>query len=89
MPLSETGTEIPPSAVMLRKPDCGPTLAGVKFTVTLQLDCAARVAPQVVMSGNSAELVPAMISPVSGVEVPVFVKVTVCALFELPTAVLE
>jgi hypothetical protein len=67
---------------MVRVPVLLPTAVGLKVTLTVQLEEAERLAPQVFVSEKS----PLMLTPLMlSVVVPVFLSVTLCALLLVPT----
>jgi hypothetical protein len=84
VPLSGNTAEIPPSAVMFMLPARNPYPVGAKRTVMVQLACAAKVAGQVVVNGNSATLVSPIARFVNESAVPVFVKVMVWPVLGVP-----
>jgi hypothetical protein len=67
---------------MVRVPVLLPTAEGLKVTLTVQLEEAERLVPQVFVSEKS----PLMLTPLMlSVVVPVFLSVTLCALLLVPT----
>ena len=74
-------------SVMERVAERAPMAEGVKATTMVQLEPAAREAPQVLFCTKSAELAPVTASPERASEVePVLVSVTVCAELVMSTA---
>ena len=69
-------------SVMVRVPVLLPTAVGLKVTLTVQLEEAERLAPQVFVSEKS----PLMLTPLMlSAAAPVFLSVTLCALLLVPT----
>ena len=67
---------------MVRVPVLLPMAEGLKVTLTVQLEEAERLEPQVFVSEKS----PLMLSPLMmSAAVPVFLSVTLCALLLVPT----